>query len=69
VETVGGTLRIARGARLHRVTLAGRTVLEDRESGTVAIVAREPKEGPPASCCSSWAREAAAAPRSIACST
>jgi len=45
VETVGGTLRIARGARLHRVTLAGRTVLEDRESGTVAIVAREPKEG------------------------
>jgi hypothetical protein len=46
VETVGGTLRVARESRLHRVTLGGRTVLEDRESGTVAIVAREPKEGP-----------------------
>lgn len=46
VETVAGTLRISRGARPHRITLAGRTVLEDRESGTVAIVAREPEEGP-----------------------
>lgn len=46
VETVGGTLQVARVARRYRLTLAGRTVLEDRESGTVAIVAREPKDGP-----------------------
>jgi hypothetical protein len=45
-ETVGGTLQVLRVARRHRVTLAGRTVLEDRESGTVAIVARDPKDGP-----------------------
>jgi hypothetical protein len=45
VDTVGGTLRVSREARRHRVTLRGRTVLEDRESGTVAIVGREPKEG------------------------